>query len=151
MKKGLVKFTLLLLRFSMGVLFFYAGITKVADPEWSATGYLEHTKTFPELFAWFASPEMIDWTNFLNAWGLTILGLLLIFGAFTRLSATLGIVLMLLYYFPVLDFPFVGEHSFIINEHIIFILVLLLLQFTKAGHYRGIDAYLSPHNIPRYW
>ena len=35
------KFFLFLLRVTAGWMFFYAGITKVLDPKWSAEGYLK--------------------------------------------------------------------------------------------------------------
>lgn len=40
------KISLFLLRISIGWLMFYAGITKVLNPEWSAAGYLKGAKTF---------------------------------------------------------------------------------------------------------
>ncbi|MBI3070189.1 MAG: DoxX family protein, partial [Candidatus Levybacteria bacterium] len=49
----------------------------------------------------------------------------LILGVFVRLAALSGILLMLLYYLPILNFPYVGRGttSFLIDQHIIFILV----------------------------
>src|SRR3989344_9109737 len=106
------KVSLFFLRISTGWMMFYAGITKVLDPNWSAAGYLNHATTFPNFFAWFAQPGILPVTNFLNEWGLTILGVSLILGLFVRLTSGLGVILMLLYYFPVLEFPFV-EHGFL--------------------------------------
>ena len=40
------KFFLFLLRVSAGWMFFYAGITKVLNPQWSAEGYLKGAKSF---------------------------------------------------------------------------------------------------------
>ena len=59
----LEKFALVALRVSLGLLFLYAGITKVLDSSWSAEGYLKSAKTFPELFQWFAAPGNIEWVN----------------------------------------------------------------------------------------
>ncbi len=132
-----------LLRISIGWLFFYAGITKVLDSSWSSAGYLKSAQTFTGLYNWLASKEIIGVIDFLNEWGLTLLGVALIIGAFVRLSSLLGALLMLLYYFPVLSFPHVGTHSYIVDEHIIYILVLLLLYFAQAGKTWGIDSYLS--------
>lgn len=137
------KISLLLLRLSLGWLMFYAGITKIVDPAWSAAGYLTNAQTFQSIYAWFAQPAILPVTNFLNEWGLTLIGISLIVGAFVRLSSTLGILLMLLYYFPVLTFPTIGAHSFLVDEHIIYALVFLLLLAYRAGRVWGLDTWFS--------
>ena len=134
--------SLFLLRISLGWLFFYAGITKVLDPEWSAVGYLKGAKTLSGFYQWLSSPELITITNFLNEWGLTLIGISLIIGLGVRLSALLGAFMMLLYYFPVLQFPYVGEHSFLIDDHIIYALALLVLMATNAGKIWGLEGRL---------
>ena len=130
---------IVILRISMGWLLFYAGITKVLNSEWTSAGYLAHAQTFSGIYQWLASPEIIIFVDLLNQWGLTLLGLSLLIGAFVRLSAVLGAILMLLYYFPVLHFPYVGEHSYLVADHLIYILVLLLLGAVHAGKQWGFD------------
>ena len=138
MTKG-VQVSILLLRIAMGCLFFYAGITKIMNPDWSAAGYLGGAKTFSGLYAWFASAGNIDWVNFVNEWGLTLLGASLILGVGVRLSSILGVALMLLYYFPILQFPKVGTHSFIVDEHIVYALALVFFAAVRAGRYYGLE------------
>lgn len=130
---------LFLARVSMGWLFLYAGLDKIFDPSWTSKGYLLGAKTLPEFYAFFASPTILPFVDFLNEWGLTLLGISLILGIFVRLTSHLGVFLMLLYYFPVLNFPYVGEHSFLVDEHIIYILVLETLAVFQAGRIWGID------------
>lgn len=132
----------LALRLSLGWLFFYAGITKVLNPEWTAAGFLKGAKTFPGLYAWFASPGMIPLVDFLNEWGLTLLGASLMLGLFVRWAALGGALLMVLYYFPGLEFPYVN-HGFLVDEHVIYLLVLLLLVQARTGHYLGLDGVLA--------
>ena len=117
----------------MGILFFYAGITKVLNPNWSAAGYLNNAKMFPELFQWFASASNLGWVNFVNEWGLTLVGVALVAGLLVRWASIGGILLMILYYLPVLQFPYIGEHSFLVDEHIIYITVFLVLFASNAG------------------
>lgn len=131
---------LFILRLAMGWMMLYAGITKVLNPAWSAAGYLKGAKTFNGLYQWLISPSVLPFVNFINEWGLTLLGISLILGIFVRLSSVLGAVLMLLYYFPVLAFPYAGEHSYIIDEHIIYALVLVLFAVMRAGKIWGLDA-----------
>src|SRR3989344_7701960 len=99
---------LLALRLSLGWVFFYSGIIKIFDAEWTAAGYLAGAKTFPALFQWFALPANIGWVNFMNEWGLTLVGLALITGLFVRYASLGGILIMVLYYLPILQFPYVG-------------------------------------------
>ena len=140
------KISLFLLRITLGWMFLYAGITKILDPGWSAGGYLKGAKTFSEFYQWLSQPGIVPLVNFINEWGLTLLGISLILGVFVRLSSILGAVMMLLYYFPILTFPFVGEHSFIVDEHIIYASALLFLAALGAGRVWGLERWCS--NLP---
>ena len=130
-------------RVGLGILFFYAGITKVINPDWSAGGYLNSAKTFPGLYQWFASAGNIGWINFVNEWGLTLVGAALIIGLLVRWASLGGILLMILYYLPILQFPIVGEHSYIVDEHIMYITVFLILISSNAGTFWGLDSWLQ--------
>ena len=140
------KVSLFLLRVSLGWMFFYAGITKILNPEWSAFGYLKGAKTFAGFYQFLTQPGILPITNFVNEWGLTLLGISLIFGVFVRLSSILGAALMLLYYFPILDFPYPNAHSFVIDEHIIYALALILLAAWRAGRTYGLENWCA--NLP---
>lgn len=142
MHKG-QRLALFLLRVALGWLFLYAGITKILNPAWSAAGYLGNAKTFGGFYAWLASPANMGWVNFINEWGLTLLGVSLIIGIGVRLSSILGALMMLLYYFPILKFPMVGTHSYLVDEHIIYALVLLFFANVHAGRAFGIDHFLA--------
>jgi thiosulfate dehydrogenase [quinone] large subunit len=134
------KISLLLTRLSIGILFFYAGITKVMDSTWSAEGYLKGAKLFAEFYNFLLQPSVLPIVNLLNEWGLTIIGASLILGIFVRWSALAGALLMLLYYFPILDFPYPNAHSYIVDEHIAYIAALLVLSAFRAGKIWGIDS-----------
>lgn len=139
------KISLFLLRLTLGWLMFYSGITKILDPNFSAAGYLNSAKTFAGFYQWLALPANIGWINFVNEWGLTLLGVSLILGIAVRLSSILGAVLMLLYYFPVLTFPYVAR-SYLVDEHIIYALALVLLATLRAGRIYGLENWCS--NLP---
>jgi thiosulfate dehydrogenase [quinone] large subunit len=133
------KISLFFLRVATGWMMLYAGITKIINPAWSAEGYLKGAKTFTGFYQWLAGPGILPAVNFVNEWGLTLLGVSLILGIGVRLSSVLGAVLMLLYYFPVLDFPYPNPHSYLVDEHIIYTLVLLLLASFRAGRVWGLE------------
>ena len=142
----LQKVSLFLLRISLGWMFFYTGVTKVLNPEWSAAGYLKGAKTFVWFYQWLIAPSVLPIVNFVNEWGLTLLGISLILGIGVRLSSFLGALLMLLYYFVVLDFPYPNPNSFLVDEHIIYALVLLLFANLRAGRVWGLENWCS--NLP---
>jgi thiosulfate dehydrogenase [quinone] large subunit len=133
-----VKISVFLLRISMGWYMFYAGITKVLDPSWSAAGYLTRAENFTTIYNWFASPGILPIINFLNEWGLTLIGISLIIGAGVRTSAILGALLMALYYLP-LSFPYPNQYAFIIDDHIIFIAAFLVIAAVQAGRVWGLE------------
>lgn len=136
---------ILLLRLALGWLFLYAGITKVTNPEWTAKGFLENAKTFPEFYVWLASPNILPVVDFLNQWGLTLIGIVLILGILVRFSSYLGALMMLLYYFPHLAFPYIGEHSFIVDEHIIYALAFLALASMSSNHIWSLSGLFKSH------
>ena len=140
------RFSIFILRVALGFLMFYAGITKVTNSSWSAAGYIKGAKILTPFYNFLLSPSVLPVIDFLNEWGLTLLGISLIFGIFVRLSSVLGIILMTLYYLPILKFPYVGDHSYLVDEHIIYSLAMALLFAFNAGKiFIGIDAW-----IPRF-
>ena len=137
------KITLFLLRITLGWMFFWAGITKVVNPEWSAGGYLKGAKTFAGFYGWLTDPAILPVVDFANKWGLTLLGISLILGIGVRLSSIFGALLMFLYYLPILNFPYPNPNSFLVDQHIIYIAALLFLAATRAGRTWGLENWCS--------
>ncbi|MBE0655762.1 MAG: DoxX family membrane protein [Bacteroidales bacterium] len=114
------------LRVLIGWHFLYEGIIKLAMPDWSAEGYLKGSYGFLSGFfhSLAANEGTIELINFLNIWGLILIGLGLMLGVFIRISAVSGIFLLLLYYFA---YPPFGDSLFqssegqnwIVNKNII--------------------------------
>ena len=128
------------LRLILGWLFFYSGITKVLDPEWTASGYLIHAvpegNPFADVWPVLAGMPLVD---VLFQFGLTLVGLGLILGAFTRWNAFWGSVMMLLVWASSLPL----EQGIIVDEHIVYIAVLFGLAALRAGCVAGLDSYLE--------
>ena len=53
-------------RILFGWLFFYAGITKIINPSWSAAGYLKGAQTFSGFYDFLLQPNVLPFTNVLN-------------------------------------------------------------------------------------
>src|SRR3989344_5877341 len=133
------KFPLFVLRLALGWVMLYAGITKIMNPDWTAGGALSNATFFSEFFARLAQPDLLPFVDLFNAWGLTLLGVSLILGAFVRVSAFLGGALMILYYLAFYD----DAHSFYVEDHIIYALVLFMFFAIGAGRVWGLDKKIS--------
>lgn len=142
---------LITLRVLIGWHLFNEGIVKLLNPNWSAAGYLSESKgMFSLIFKWIASnATTLRAVDFINQWALTIAGIFLIAGLFTRTSAYLGMVLLLLYYIalpPLIgyDYSMPAEGSYIIvNKTLIEACILLILALIPTGKYAGIDVLLE--------
>ena len=77
-----------------------------------------------------------------------MVGAALILGLAVRLAAYSGALLMALYYFA-LSFPKVSAHAYIVDEHIIYFIALLLLAWEQTGRYWGLDNVLRGSALTR--
>jgi thiosulfate dehydrogenase [quinone] large subunit len=135
-------YALLGLRVVMGWTLFYAGITKVLNPEWTASGFLLNAIPEGNPFAGFwpiLANEYIGLVDPLNAWGLTLVGVALIFGAFVRWAAFWGAVMMLFYWAASLPL----ENGLVVDDHIVYALLLFGLGAFGAGRLFGLDAVIE--------
>jgi thiosulfate dehydrogenase [quinone] large subunit len=137
-----VGYALLGLRLIMGWSLFYAGITKVLDPSWSAGGFLTHAIPEGNPFVGVWAVMASDWLwliDPLNQWGLTLTGLALLLGAFVRWSAFWGAVMMLFYWAASLPLA----HGILIDDHLVYALLLFGLGAFGAGRILGLDAMIE--------
>ncbi len=135
------------LRVLVGWHFLYEGIAKLTSPTWSAAGYLKQARgPFAGLFKWLAAqPNLLANADLITMWGLTIVGLLLILGLFTRLSSLGAIGFLLMFYFATP--PFVGyfyalpsEGSYLlVNKNLVELAALVVIMLTGSGQVAGLD------------
>jgi len=123
-----------LLRVALGWLFLYSGYSKLtAAGGFSAKGFLLNLQgPFSAFYLPLAGNPVVDQ---LVIWGEILIGICLILGLLVRFASFWGIVMMLLFYFA--EFP--PEHAFLINEHIIYILIFIFLMVSNSGHFWGLD------------
>ena len=139
-----------LLRVFVGWHFLYEGISKLSSPSFTAAGYMKASRgPFAGFFKWIAGqPNLLENANFVTEWGLTIVGLLLILGLFTRFASVAGIGFLLLFYFA--NPPFVGyfyslptEGSYlIVNKNLVELFALVVILVTGSGRFAGLDRIL---------
>jgi len=135
------------LRVFVGWHFLYEGIAKLTSPSWSAAGYLKQARgPFAALFKGLAAqPNLLANADLITMWGLTIVGILLILGLFTRLASLGGIGFIVLFY--LCNPPFVGyfysiptEGSYlIVNKNLVELGALVVVLVTGTGRFAGLD------------
>jgi len=131
-------------RILMGWTFLYASSHQLFDPKFSASGFLEHTKTFHDFFILFANPAMQPVTDFLVQWGHFLIGISLLCGLFVRVSGGFAILLMITYYFAHMDFPYIeSKVNFLVDYHLVYAGVIGYLMLKQAGHVFGLDGLLA--------
>jgi thiosulfate dehydrogenase [quinone] large subunit len=143
----LQSFALVILRITIGWHFLYEGGVKILNPNWTAKSYLLDSggfmKGFFELIA--GNQTLLSISDTANAWGLTLIGLSLLLGIFTRYSSISGIVLLLLYYlshpaFPGIEYLFPSDGSyFIINKTLVELFALLVVFAFPTSHIFGLQ------------
>jgi thiosulfate dehydrogenase (quinone) large subunit len=128
-------------RLTMAWTFLYASSHQVFDPTFTVVGFLNHTKTFYDLFATFTTPVMAPITTILVEYGHLLIGVSLLFGLMVRVSASFGVLLMLTYWLAHMDWPFIeNKNNLVIDYHLVYAGVLVLLIIKQAGHVYGLDA-----------
>ena len=148
-KFNLLPVIMTILRVLVGWHFLYEGISKLAMNNWSSSAYLMESKwLFSGFFHWIiGNPTALAIVDFVNIWGLILIGLGLFVGMFTRVASVSGIILLLMYY--VANPPFVYSSSpaqgqfYIINLNLIEALVLLVFVFLKKDYLWGIDRFIK--------
>lgn len=92
-------------------------------------------------------PSPVDSINNQTIFGLTAIGICLIFGLLTRPAAAAGAFMLIMFYLPMPPWPGVPEapgpeHSFIINKNIIEAIGLLVVAALPTGQWFGVDSIL---------
>ena len=138
---------LVALRFAIGWHFFYEGVSKAVNAYWTSAGYLDQSQGF--LSGWFvdlaSSPSTLAVVDFLNVWGLILVGLCLMLGGLTRTGTLVGILMLSLYYLAtppwpgfVYSIPAEGAYL-VINKTLIELCALFVTLLFPTGHIVGLD------------
>lgn len=144
-------YALFTLRVFIGWYFLYEGLAKVFTPNWSAYGYLIDSKgVFAPFFLQLAeNPAMLLAVNFINTWGLTLVGLSLILGLFTKAGYMGAILFLLMFYLshpPLLHAAYIlpTEGSYLwIDKNLIMLVAVLVLMLFPTSRIIGFDSLLT--------
>ena len=143
-------YVITVLRILVGWHFLYEGITKLVNPAWSARYYLLGSNwIFAGLFHWMgSSPGVLKVVDFLNIWGLILIGLSLFIGLFVRWSSVCGAVLLLFYFvaYPPLfghTLGAIAEGNYQwVDKNLIELFVLVVFAVLPAGFTFGAERWL---------
>lgn len=144
-------FWLVTLRVFIGWYFLYEGLAKVLSPKWTAYGYLMDSKgLFAPLFRMIAeNPDLMTIADFINIWGLTLIGLLLILGLFEKAGYIGAALLLTLYYLshpPLLNVAYLlrpeGSYLWVDKNLIMLAATIVLLYFPTSGII-GLDSIMN--------
>ena len=142
---------LVILRVLIGWHFLYEGVSKIINPYWSSVAYLLDSKgPFSGLAETIVSnPTLLSISDYVNMWGLTLVGASLLLGLFSRFTTLVGMGLVILYYLfapPLLGLEYSrpGEGSYIIvNKNLIEACALWVIHSFPTSHVIGLDRLLS--------
>ena len=143
--------TLVLLRVLMGWHILYEGIAKLLIPNWTSASFLNESQWILSGFSnWVISNDgVLQVVDFMNTWGLIAIGLGLMLGLFTRLSAFAGAALLFIYYLnnpPLmgLEYSLPSEGNYlIVSKTLIEAIALLALAGFPTGSVFGLDIFVS--------
>jgi len=143
-------YSLLTLRLFIGWYFLYEGLAKVFTPNWSAYGYLIDSKgIFAPFFVQLTeNPAVLSVVNFINIWGLTLVGLSLILGLFNKTGYIGAILFLLMFYLshpPLLYAKYIlpTEGSYLwIDKNLIMLAAVVVLMLFPTSRIIGFDSLL---------
>jgi len=140
-------YLLVFIRLLIGWFLLYGGIAKLGT-DWSSAAYLEGSRwIFAPVFHWMAgNTGMIAIIDFINIWGMILIGIVLMLGLFTRVASACGAALL---FFVFLAYPPIPGYSVIVppvegsylwvNKNLIEFLVLMAFVFIPSDFLFGLD------------
>jgi len=145
------RFVLVSLRILIGWHLLYEGFAKLLIPNWSSVSFLKESQWILKGFStWIiCNPGLLNAVDFLNTWGLILIGLGLVLGLFTRFASVTGAVLLLVYYLnnpPLigLEYSVPAEGSYlVVSKTLIESMALVVLAVFPSGSFAGLDILLE--------
>ena len=140
-----------LLRVLVGWHLLYEGMAKLANSNWTSAAYLLDSKwIFSGVAKWIVTnPGLLSFVDTLNMWGLTLIGLSLMFGLMSRWGSIAGACLLVVYY--IFHPPLVGlEYSkppegsyLLVDKNLIEACALFVLAMFPTSHITGLDRFFN--------
>ena len=135
-----MSYWMLILRLLTGWWMLHAGLTKLMEGGFDASGYLMFASQgtiLAPIEVWFAQ-NALGFVNFMIPVGEFLIGLGLLVGAFVRLAAFFGGFLMMFFYFTNADWG----HGMVSGD-MMGMLLIITLGVAGAGRVWGVDQFLE--------
>ncbi len=134
------------LRILIGWHFLYEGFAKLLSPNWTSAGYLANSSwLLSGFFHWIVeTPSVLSWVDFINTWGLILVGFGLVVGIYTRIFALGASLLLALYYMANPPFIGLGELSaegsyLVVNKNLIELVMTMIMVSLPRELMWGFD------------
>jgi len=146
-----LKWVITLVRIAIGWHFLYEGISKIIIAEWSSAPYLAGSRwIFAPLFQTLAeNSAAIAVIDFLNIFGMILIGIGLILGLFSKWAAAFGAIMIFFYFvayppIPGYMFGVPTEGSYLwVNRNLIELIALVLFVFIAPSGHFGLDRLIA--------
>jgi len=148
------KFILVTLRLAIGWHFLSEGIGKLSMyPSWTSKGYLMGSYgPFSDLFKQIADNQaLLSLSDTMVAYSLTLTGIFLLLGLFTRLGCIMGVILLTMFYVSYPPWTFMpgvstptDSNYLLVNKNVVEALGLLVVMAFPTGRFAGLDAVVYP-------
>jgi len=140
-------FFMVTLRIVIGWHFLYEGVAKLMNESWTSYSYLMDSKGFMSdvFIKWASNSDLVGVFDFINMWGLTLVGIGLILGCFTRLSIIGGISFLAVYYlshpsFAGAQYILPSEGSYLwVNKNLLELFAMAVLYVFPTQKIIGLD------------
>ncbi len=133
-----------LLRVFIGWHFLYEGVIKIYNPDWTSYGYLITSQgPLRPFFLAITEEPWIDWADSMNWLALMFVGITLLLGIFEKAGATVGALLLALYYLAHPSFPWLTEVNvegsyWFVNKNLIELAACLVIYKLPTGTTFGL-------------
>ncbi|MUW13543.1 DoxX family membrane protein [Halorubrum sp. CBA1125] len=131
---------IVLLRATIGGMILFAGLGKVAEWPFEASGYLANVDPASPVSGLYgamaATPWFVEFANVFVPATQVLVGVALIAGAFVRLAALGGAVQMALFYLG----GWTGDVFALFDSTLVYVIVFLTVAAFGAGRVLGLDA-----------
>ena len=134
---------IVMLRATIGGTILFAGLGKVSEWPFDASGYLANIDPASPVSGLYAamasSPALMEFVNVFVPATQLLIGAALVLGAFVRLAALGGAMQMMLFYLG----GWSGEALALFDSTLVYAVVFLTVAAFGAGRVLGLDAYIE--------
>lgn len=140
-------YLLTIVRIAIGWQFLYEGIAKIIAGNWTSAPYLAGSKWIlaPLFTAMADNQAAVAFVDFINIWGMVLVGVGLMLGLLSRWASAGGALMLLLYFmaYPPIPGYMTGvptEGSYLwVNRNLIELFVLAIFVFISPASHYGLD------------